>query len=69
LIAAVNLPVVSKALVAGVGAGHLRHHQHFKPDALLVAEVVPLVQLVPAAELAPDRVPHQLHHLDPVLAV
>jgi hypothetical protein len=33
---------------------------------LVVAGVVALVELVPAAELGADRVPHQLHQLDPL---
>src|ERR1700693_2738046 len=39
----------------------LRHHQCLKPDALVITEVVPLVELMPAAEFGTPGVPHQLH--------
>ncbi len=35
-------------------------------DALVIAEVIALVQLVPAAELGADGVPHELHQLHAV---
>src|SRR5205814_9445387 len=35
----------------------VRRHEGFKPDALMIAKVVPLVKLVASAKLGPDRVP------------
>src|SRR5580693_6295461 len=39
------------------------HHQGFKSNALVIAEVVALVEFVPPAELGAHGVPHQLHEL------
>ena len=55
-----------EAFVFGRLAQHIRHHQDFKPDALMIAEIVALVQFVPAAELGAHGVPHQLHQLDAI---
>src|SRR5437016_1964587 len=38
-------------------------------DVLVVAGVVPLVELMAPAELAADRIPEKLHHLDALLVV
>src|SRR5580765_7827293 len=55
--------LLGEPLVALRGAGHFRDQERLETDALVVAEVVSLVQLVAAAELRTDRVPHQLHQL------
>ena len=60
--------LLGEAFVFGRLAHHVGHHQSFKADALVIAEVIALVELVPAAELGAHRVPHQLHQLDAVHA-
>src|SRR4051812_11319686 len=51
----------------GIGlALRLRGEEQLGADVLVVAGVVALVQLVPAAELGADGVPQGLHDLDPV---
>src|SRR2546428_5006661 len=50
------------ALVLARGDGA---EERVAPDLLVAAGVVDLVELVPAPELGPDRVPQELHELDP----
>src|SRR5688572_26327065 len=54
-------------LVALRGARDVGHHERLEPDALVVPEVVALVQLVTPAELAADGIPEQLHQLHALL--
>src|SRR6266404_4396139 len=53
----------SETLVARGCARHLRCHEDFVPDAFVIAEIVPLVELVPAAELRADGVPEEFDEL------
>src|SRR5688572_2272795 len=52
--------LLREPLVTGRRTGHVGDQQRLETDALVVAEVVALIQLVAAAELAADRIPHQL---------
>src|SRR3954454_20411011 len=47
-----------------IGARAARIEQRLDADVLVVAGVVDFVELVPAAELGPDRIPQELHDLD-----
>src|SRR5438876_1101576 len=42
-------------------------HQRFESNALVVPEVVPLVQLVPSPEFRSDRVPQKFEQFDALL--
>src|SRR5215467_8615232 len=58
--------LLGEALVALRRPRHVGHEQRLEPDAFVVPEVVPLVELVTSAELGADGVPHQLHQLHAV---
>src|ERR1700704_993817 len=47
-----------ESFVLGGLAAQIGHHQGFEPDALMVAEIVALVQFMPAAEFGAYSVPH-----------
>ena len=51
------------------GSGATRVEEGLEADHLVAAGVVPLVELVSAAEFRADRVPKQLHDLDPLLVL
>src|SRR5436305_16688 len=51
------------------GAAGARAPQRLEADILVVAGVVHLVELVPAAKLRADRVPQELHYLDALLVI
>src|SRR5580704_9929963 len=55
--------LLGETLVLGGLSQLIGHHQGFKANAFVVAEVVALVKLVPAAKLSAHGVPHQLHQL------
>src|SRR5262245_3263715 len=57
---------LGELLPAIVLARGQRPEERVAPDLLVASRVVDLVQLVPASELAPDRVPQELHQLDPL---
>src|SRR6266446_10078078 len=57
---------LGELLPAIVLAGGERAEERVAPDLLVAAGVVDLVELVPAAELGADRVPQELHDLDPL---
>src|SRR5437588_6855311 len=57
---------LGELLPAIVLAGGERAEQRVAADLLVAAGVVDLVELVPAAELGADRVPQELHELDPL---
>src|SRR5215475_11789387 len=60
---------LGEPLPAVVLSGSEGAEQGVAPDFLVAARVVDLVQLVAAAELRPDRVPQELHQLDPLHSV
>src|SRR5262249_23298126 len=47
---------IFSALPRGLG-----RKQRFEADAFVIAEVIPLIELVPAAKFRTDGVPHQFH--------
>src|ERR1043166_5206311 len=49
------------------GSGAARMPQRLDADVLVVARVVRLVEAMAARELGADRVPQELHQLDPLL--
>src|SRR6266550_3204637 len=59
--------LLGESLVLRACPRELGDHQRLEADALVIAEVVAFVQLVAAAELGAERIPHQLHHLDAIL--
>src|SRR5262245_12913149 len=66
------LIVISKALLgerdhATQGARAARMPQRLDANVLVIAGIVGFVEAVAATELAADRVPQQLHDLDPLL--
>jgi hypothetical protein len=58
----------AKPLYRGRRCRRPRPSSSTRASELVAAEVRALVELVAAAELAADRVPHQLHELDLVSA-
>src|SRR5213080_3433763 len=50
-------------------AAGARAPQRLEADILVVAGVIHLVELVPAAELRANRVPQELHYLDALLVI
>src|SRR5580658_6959309 len=57
--------LVGERLVAFELAGGRLAEKELDASVLMIARVVALVELMPAAELGADRVPEQLHDLDP----
>src|SRR5260370_15085257 len=55
-----------KAFVFGRLSEHIRYHQDLEANALVIAKVIALIELMPAAKLRTHRVPKQLHELDTV---
>src|ERR1700758_4663781 len=58
--------LLSETLVLGGLPEHVRYHQDFEANTLVITKVIPLIEFMPAGKLGPHRVPQQLHELDTV---